>query len=461
MVDVPLDLDRSRPVPLPRQIADQLRVLISRGQIVKGTTLPASRVLAVELGISRRCVVDAYEQLTIEGWLTSTRGSGTRVADVEPVRAFAVGVAELKPNAPADVDLVPGTLHISERIQRAWRTSIRSAALTGAETEAQGDVWLRSAIAERLLRTRGMTVDPRQIIITAGTAESVLHICLGLDMAGRDVAVEDPGHPRTRAVLALAGARPVPVRVGEDGIDIDEVARRARELAAVVVTPSHQFPLGARMPVPARQRLAALAGESDFVVIEDDYDSEFRYEANALPALATISTETVYLGTLSKSLDPGLRIGYIVATGIQLEQLMIARSAVGSSVAAPIQSAVASLMRSGELDRNVNVQRRNFANRRRLVIDRLQHLDGVERVTGLDAGLHATVEFGSNISSSTLQQRLRDHGIDTQTMDECRFESDLTQPGLLISYSNADIDALDHSLRTLGRILNDLRNTDS
>ncbi|MGI9621668.1 MAG: PLP-dependent aminotransferase family protein [Acidimicrobiales bacterium] len=449
-IDLHITLDRNSEQPLPRQLADRIRTLISGGQLAKGTRLPPTRTLAAELAIGRRSVVDAFEQLVGEGWLQAKHGSGTWVAEVQPIRMAATESKPdlIDPEVPP-FDLFPGEIEISDRLQTAWRSAIRRARLEGTEVPDLGVLRLRAAIAHYLTTNRGFATTASDVIVTAGTTESMLLVGTALALSNSRVGIEDPGYPRTAAVLRMLGATLCPIAVGDDGIDVNQVAEQAAALKAVTVSPSHQYPTGHRMPIRARQSLIALSRESGFTIVEDDYDSEFRYEAPPLAPLATLDEHVIYLGTFSKLLDPGLRTAYVVTRGDRRAQVEHVRRSLGPTVAWPIQAAIADLIESGELEAIAASQRRRYAARRRLVADRLTAAPGVLRVSGLDAGLHVTLELDHAIDASAVQAELLEAGVVVGTLDDCRIEPDVTTPGLIVSYAGHDLDSLSRCANTI------------
>ncbi|MXY01477.1 MAG: PLP-dependent aminotransferase family protein [Acidimicrobiales bacterium] len=437
-----LSIDRSASVP--RQIADQLRVMIAAGNLKRGVRLPPTRTLATELGVGRRSVVDAFEQLIGEGWLRSTHGSGTWVADIRPIPRAADDNPELYPEpATPRFDLYSGEVDISEKFQDAWRSAARRVPLDGVLAPDVGEHRLRAAITHRLSAVRGLTAHPGEVLITAGTTESMLLIALGLELnRGLGIGMEDPGYPRTTDVLRTIGAKLRPIPITSDGIDTAALRAAAPELAAVVVSPSHQYPMGHRMPIASRQEIIAIGKQSQVTIIEDDYDSEFRYGAPPLPPLATLDAEVIYLGTLSKLLAPSIRLSYIVARGARLDALKRIRTALGPTVAKPIQLIVADLLESGELDAHASRQRRRYARRRHDLANRFDDTPGVVRISGLDAGLHVTLELDERLDAPAIQRQLKSQGIAVGTLHDCHLDPTTARQGLIVIYSGHELDDL-------------------
>ncbi|MGI9613295.1 MAG: PLP-dependent aminotransferase family protein [Acidimicrobiales bacterium] len=366
------------------------------------------------------------------------------MADIQPIKQHTSISEPVTSRAqPLIHNLFPGEIDVSERFQAAWRSAIRRTRLAGTEVPDTGAGELRSAIARRLGASRGLLINPSDVIVTAGTAESIMLVASALDLAGgATVGLENPGYPRTAAVFRMAGANIQALPVTRDGLDAEALTRHAAELSAVAVSPSHQYPLGHRMPVSSRQQLISLSQMHNFTIIEDDYDSEFRYEAPPLPPLATLHGPVIYLGTFSKLLTSELRVAYIVAKGDNLEAIQRARSILGATVALPIQLAIADLIESGELDANASRQKRRYARRRRLVEEQLRSAPGVRHISGLDAGLHVTLELEPDIAAARVQTELRHQGIVVGTLDDCRVDAGHGAQGLIVSYSGHDTDIL-------------------
>ncbi|MEU3015900.1 PLP-dependent aminotransferase family protein [Nocardiopsis sp. NPDC007018] len=412
LTEPPVRIDRSAPVPLTAQLVEALRAAMASGALRAGERLPSSRTLAVQLGVSRTVVTDAFQQLYAEGWLDGRHGSGTYVAEHEPLpqppeppepeppraadpvlgrpsrqEVRGAGVADLRAGAPWVRD------HDRAALRRAWRHAAEL--LPSDDPDPRGEPRLRALLAEHLRRTRGVRVGPENVLVTRGTGN-------GLDLVGAMFAtgqgpfqgtasersaarfragVEEPGYGKARTILAARGAEIVPCPVDDDGI---RPADLPDDLALVYTTPAHQYPLGGRLPLPRRERLIAWARRTGAVVVEDDYDAEFRYDVAPLPALHGLDPErVVLLGTLSKTLDPDLGIGWIVAEPDLLSRLARVRADLSDRTSGPVQAATALLLERGDLDRHLRRMRLEYARRRAMVVEHLG-----PRIGGDTAGLH-------------------------------------------------------------------------
>jgi GntR family transcriptional regulator/MocR family aminotransferase len=425
--ELPILIDRRSALPLAAQLATALRTAILDGTLRRGEPLPSTRALADSVRLSRGTVVAAYDQLAGEGYLHSTPGSATRVmverhgaatvarppqsdtetSSTEPAPPGATPARQSRDDvAPRSViDLAPGHPSTRTLVDPAWTAAWRFAVAASGRSDsppATGTLQLRAAIADHVRRARGLTCRPEDVIVTAGTSDALAGIGLALtDLAGGGapapthtprIAVEDPGYPTARRVLRRVGAQLEAVHTDDHGIDLAGLAALSPGPHAVLVTPSHQYPLGGSLSVQGRLDLLDWARAADAVVIEDDYDSEFRFGTAPLPALATLDTSgrVALVGSFSKTVTPWIRCGYIVATGDLGRALRLVRDDLGPSVSGVQQAALARYLESGGLARNVTRVRREYAHRRALVIAKLGPLPGV-RLGGLDGGLHVVV----------------------------------------------------------------------
>ena len=357
MPTLPVSLDRTLPGSLAGQLSTRVRDLLLDGGLARGDRLPSSRALAGELGVSRSVTEQAYEQLVAEGWLETRHGAGTYVASQG---AATARVVRRRPavTPPPRVLLDAGTPWIDPRHAAGWRRAWRevsAATPPRGYDDPRGTPELRTLLAERLTRTRGVRCDPDEVLVTGGTTDGLRHL-LGALRAGA-VALEDPGYRAAVATVEDAGRAVV-------DLPATEPVHSLAGCAAAYVTPAHQHPLGRVMPASDRLTLLATAGRDDAVVVEDDYDSEFRYDVAPLPALASLDRGRVaYLGTASKSVAPSLRLGWLVPPPDLLDAICRRRAIRHDGVAWPVQRAFTALLRDGHVDRVVRSARRVYADR--------------------------------------------------------------------------------------------------
>lgn len=392
-VDLPLSVDRAATVPLAVQIGDQLRAGMRAGALRSGERLPSSRGLARLLGVSRTVVTEAFQQLYAEGWLEGRHGSGTyvanfsRFADDRPADGGEVDqAASGGEEAEGMIDLRPGRPWVRDYDRAAWRRAWRRAAdrPPSAFVDPYGDPRLRESLAAHLRRARAVPAGPANVMVTRGTGHGLDLLAATVLRPGDAAGAEDPGWRVAREVLAARGARVVPCPVDEQGVVPADLPDGLRLL---YTTPAHQYPLGGRLPIPRRERLLAWARRTGAMVVEDDYDAEFRYDVAPLAALYGLDPErVVLLGTLSKSLAPDVGIGWLVAAPRLLAEIADTRRRLTDRTSGPVQEAVLDLLERGDLDRHLRRMRLEYARRRDAIVGLLG-----ARVRGDSAGLHVFV----------------------------------------------------------------------
>jgi len=408
---LPVTLDREAATPLAVQLAEQLRTAAGDGRLRSGDRLPSTRALAGELGVSRTVTSAAYEQLHAEGWIAGRHGSGTFITTAPP------GSLRAAPKPPrrdavleTAVDLTPGSPWAGGIEQSAWRRAWRAAAHVPpmVRPDRAGLPEYRAAVAEHLLRHRGLRVGDSEVLLaTAGTSSAAAELSRAVLRPGDVVAVEEPGYQRAVGALRAAGMRVVPATVDADGLLIDAIPAAAR---AVYCSPAHQYPLGGRMSAGRRVALVERAREQGWLVIEDDYDGELRYDVAPLPLLAALAPDVVvHLGTTSKILTPTLGIGWLVAPPSVVAAVLSHRDATGSGPAPAGQLVVVELARNGDLGRHLRRLRRELSERRTLVVDTL--VRGGVRVLGDDAGAHVVVPVDSADAERELLRAALERGL--------------------------------------------------
>lgn len=417
-------MDLSFPVqgtPRAKDLAQHLRCLILEGRLRPGTKLPSTRSLADSLGCSRTLVTSVYEELVAEGYLQARRGSGTYVApglSGVPASASACQASPpgwLKPWEETDqepagdgsrVDFTLVRQVVEPVTRRSWARMWKAVALQAPPRDAgppEGDPELRAAIAEYLGRARGLRCTAADVVVTTGGIRALDLVAHAILRPRDPVAVEEPGYPAARRCLEDRGAVLVPVRVDEDGLRVQDLG--SSPLVAYV-TPAHQYPLGVRMSVARRVALLEWAARWDRVVVEDDYDSELRFDGPPLPALAGMDRggRVVYVGTFSKVLAPGLRLGYVVAPRWLRDRLLRLRERSGDRVPWPVQRALAAFLASGDFDRHIRRVRRQYAERRAALREALLPASGLARLWGMEAGLHAFLELAPELDELHLAE---------------------------------------------------------
>lgn len=453
-MDLHLTLDRSAP-GLATRLAGQLRGAIRDETLAVGTRMPATRALAADLGISRGVVVEAYERLTAEGLLVARTGSGTEVAAVcaswvapeprwagrppgEPVRTEPV---------PIRFDLRPGMPDLAAFPRTRWLGALREALMAASNADLgypdpSGTPALRGALADYLGRVRGAVADSRRVVIVSGVAQALALIGRILTAEGRGVlAVEDPGSARVLPLLRASGLDLVPVPVDSEGIDVAALAHSAAR--AVLVTPAHQYPTGVVLSPRRRAALVAWARERDGLVVEDDYDAEFRYDKDPVSCVQGLAPEHVALtSSVSKTLAPGLRLGWVLAPQWLAAGLPAARAL--SDLGSPVtnQEAFARFITCGAYDRHIRSMRRSYRSRRDALIAALQrHLPAL-RVRGVSAGLHLYAELPPDTDDAALVTAAAQRGVAV----------DAVAGGLMLGYAALSPRALEEAVALLAEV---------
>ncbi|MCX6401734.1 MAG: PLP-dependent aminotransferase family protein [Propionibacteriales bacterium] len=444
-------LDRNDRRPLGGQLADQIRRQVTDGRLAAGDRLPSSRALATELGVARAVTEVAYGQLVAEGWLEGRHGSGTFVSASAPATTPPRPTRRHSPAERPLLRLDAGTPWIDPRYadlwRRAWR-DVSTARPPSGYDDPRGLPELRTEIAARLGRIRGLDCDPDEVLVTAGTTDGLRHL-LGVLPPGT-VTVDDPGYRAAVATVRLAGRAVVDVPALGPPPD----ARTLTGCAAAYVTPAHQHPLGPTMSGSARLALLEASRTTGALVVEDDYDSEFRYDVAPVPALASLDRARVaYLGTASKAVAPSMRLGWLVPPPALLEPLNQMRAITHDTASWPVQRAYLCLLRDGYVDKVVRSARRVYAERSERVATALAPY---ARTHGPIAGMYATVEL-PRAASLAAHRSARTAGFDVPLLaDYCRSD---TRHGLVIGFGGCTDAQLDAALAAVVRGLGDVRQT--
>ena len=438
---------------LADQAAAELRTAIRSGRLAGGARLPASRQRARDLGVSRGVVVEAYQQLVAEGFVVSRQGSGTRVADVHPAAPANHAVVQSMARRPIDYDLRAGTPDLSAFPRRAWLAAVRQVMkVAPPEALGYGDPGgvpqLRAELAAYLRRVRAADASADRLVVVNGVAQG-LNLVLGtLARAGPiPLAVEDPHSARTFALLDAAGAVRVPVPVDDQGIDVD--ALRRTPARAVMVTPAHQFPTGVVLSPRRRAELIAWAAEVDGLVLEDDYDAEFRYDREPVGCLQALCPQRVLLlGSVSKSLAPGLRLGWVVAPPGLVEAVQRARAT--SDLGSPVidQLALAHLIACGAYDRHLRHMRRRYRARRDALSQALARWLPGAAVHGVAAGIQRYVELRPDRDEAAVVEAAAERGVAVDGVAPLRLGGGMP-PALVLGFARLPEHRIDQAVRLL------------
>jgi GntR family transcriptional regulator/MocR family aminotransferase len=465
--------------PLFRQVYRGLREAILRGDFSAGGRLPSTRELAEQLGISRTVVLLAYDQLLAEGFVVGRGGSGTYVSEGlgGSVRASAKRTAKLRLSrfGSAAIDAVSAMSSWSVRPTgirynfadgrsdvetfpfEMWRSILLRHARTAPVRqfdygEAVGSLDLRQAICAHVRRSRAVVCDPEEVIVVNGSQQGLDLIVRVLVERGDRVAIENPHYSGTRTVLRAAGARLLPVAVDRDGLDPARLPKSAR---LVFVTPSHQFPSGAILPLGRRLALLKWARRANAVIVEDDYDGEFHYEGRPVESLQGLDTEgrVVYVGTFSRTVFPALRIGYLIVPKVLAPAFTAAKWLNDLHSATLEQATLAEFISTGMYERHLRqLRRRNTARRKALLQAIYEYLGARVEVTGDGSGAHVVVWPARSVSEKTVVARAAAVGVGVSGISHC-FLARPSRPGIVLGYSRMNEKEIREGIRLLGEVL--------
>jgi GntR family transcriptional regulator / MocR family aminotransferase len=434
-----------------------IRTAIRDGRLRAGDRLPSTRALAHDLGLARGTVAEAYAQLVAEGYLRTSPGAPTRVAaglrpsaPAEPLRPAAADAP------PARFDLRVGVPDVGAFPRAAWLRALRRALAAAPDHslgigDPRGLPALREALAAYLGRTRGVLADPDRIVVCAGFTQALAIIGRALRWSGaRALAMEDPCLHHHRAIVTSTGLRVRPLAVDDAGAR-PEIPGDA---GAALLTPAHQFPLGPTLAPPRRAAFTGWARAAGAVVVEDDYDGEFRYDRQPAGALQGLDPEhVIYTGTTSKTLAPGLRLGWLVVPGRLLDAVVDAKRLAGPTQALD-QLALADFVGSGAMDRHVRRMRQRYRRRRDLLLallaDRAPHL----RARGIAAGLHLVVELPpAGGAEAAVMARAAERSLAVHALGPWWHDGRGRAEGVVVGYAASPEHAYAQALATLGDVL--------
>jgi GntR family transcriptional regulator/MocR family aminotransferase len=482
LFEIRKELDRCSSGSIAAVLASQLRRAIADGRLPRGAKLPATRKAQATFGISRNTLADVYERLVAEGHLVSRHGSGIYVADTRQTRrpqkrraqtsGFALNPFWKRPEAASEigfwedpnddasaqieVDFRPGLVDSQSFPYDIYRR-ITAKQLRGPESESlrvqrpnRDSYPLRAAIAVHIAVTRGVTCDPDRVVVTTGAQQGFDFLARLLVMPGETlVAVEDPGYPPMRVPFRAAGAAIAPVGVDKEGLKVADIPEGAK---IICVRPSHQYPLGVTMSPRRRAALHAFARKNAAIVIEDDYDGEFRFDSTPVDTLwnADTSDYVFFVGTFSESILPAFRLGFIIVPDWALDPIALIKNSTDESRSIPVERGVASFIAEGHLMRHVRKMRTTYRKRRDLIMDFLEHpLARWLNPLKSSSGMHLAALSKTDISMERVTQMTRNEGVAIHTLDRY-FLGERTLNGLVFGFgvtNEADIESGLHTLR--------------
>ena len=449
-------------------LAGEIRAAIIDGRLPGETPLPATRLLAGDLGISRGVVVEAYQRLADEGLVSGRPGTGTRVSGLAPravrppndvPRPGRAGATVLPQpwRAGAELDLSPGVPDLAGFPRAAWLRAERAVLEQASGTELgygdpRGHDGLRRELAGWLARTRGLRAAAGDIIIVSGVAQALALLAQWLNAHGMTrIAAEDPGSLGSRDQLTYWGVDAVPVPVDEYGLQTSHLAGAG--VRGALLTPAHQFPTGVVLAPERRRELLDWAAAAGALIIEDDYDAEYRYDRAPVPALQAAAPGLVaYAGTTSKTLAPGMRLGWLVPPARMHADLVAAKHAADLGSPALPQLVLARLIATGELERHIRAVRKRQRSRRDALLGVLRAQLPQARVQGVPAGLHLLITFpGLDLDDTELAERIRQAGVLVHPLSWHRQRPGV--PGLVLGYASHTPDQLREAARRIAQAL--------
>lgn len=486
-IDFLVPIDRASPVALRDQLYRQLRQAILDGRLAGGARLPSTRTVAQQSGLARQTVVEAFDQLIAEGYVVTRPASGTYVTDTlpdqllnarsRPTRARSATapsvhlsrrgarLASVRISSIPDYAGAPpfqtGTPALSEFPFELWSRLTSRLLLSRpvsllAYGEAGGYQPLREAIAGYVSSARAVRCTSAQVIVTTGTQQSMDLVARLLSDPGDAAWIEEPGYVGARGALKAAGLRLTPVPVDEEGLDVEFGRTSCPNARLVYVTPSRQYPLGMTMSLQRRRALLAWAQQARAWILEDDYDSEYRYAGRPLASLQGLDegARVVYLGTLSKVLFPSLRLGYIIAPAELVEPLTSARALFGRHAPAIDQAVLAEFIAEGHLGRHIRRMRQLYAERQDVFV-RLcrEHLSGLLEVRPADAGMQLVGWLPEGVDDQELSDRLRQDGIVAAPLSIHYLGGPPTRRGLVLGFGGFDTRQVTDAVKRMAQVM--------
>ena len=471
-------IDSDSKMPLTRQIYNRIREMILNGILISGEKLPSTRRLSKDLGVSRNTILEVYNQMIAEGYLEGHHGSGTIVSGGMQDLKFSVNSVngyrsedefnrkksinnKEEVQKQQRIDFRSGVPALELFPQKAWARLYQSTCCNLPAASygycSSSGVWaLREEISRYLSRSRGISCTPERIIITSGATQGLSLIAHLLNQESKNVLVEDPTHPGLRKVITTAGCRIKTHPTDERGIKTD-LLNPADHLSFVYTTPSHQYPLGGILPIQRRLSLLSFAEANNCYVVEDDYDSEFRYEGPPVNALYELNPERViYLGSFSKILTPAIRLGFMILPDQLLKDCKTLKTYSDVHTDALSQYTLAEFIRSGSLEKHIWKMKKYYhKNRNHLIRELTRQFAGEFHILGQAAGLHMVVQFHNTAFSKELVQEIEHHGVRIYPVENYLLEhSDTSHSNqILMGYSHLNFEAITAGVDILKEII--------
>jgi len=462
-------LDRQSSIPLFVQLTNEIRRRIVSGEIEQNQRLPPSRSLATELGLSRSTVTTTYEQLVAEGYIEGKRGSGYYAC---PIGEIEIKLKTSAPNIPPgsknqklarNQPFGPSSPDMRLFPYRQWAQCMSRVARLTPEAlidpgDAFGDMNLRQSITQFLRDWRGLETSPEQILITAGSIDA-LEICLRtLANAGDHVGLENPGYQPLRNIVLNQGMKPIWLSMQDREVEVPEIKPSQPSPTMTILTPSHHYPLGGAMSPLRRHDFLQWAEQTDSWIIEDDYDSEFRYAGSPIQALAGFDTtnRTIYVGTFSKVFSVGLRLGFLVTPPELIPRLRSTLTKFGIKAAITSQRALSTFMDSGEFYRHIRRTRRIYGERRKIILADLQEkLGDIVKVEDHAAGMQLLASLPDDLDDQAIAKAARDRGAVANALSSYYAEGK-PRKGLVLGFCGNDEEEIGRGIGVIQKVIHSM-----
>ncbi|HLO12282.1 MAG TPA: PLP-dependent aminotransferase family protein [Pseudoneobacillus sp.] len=453
-------LNQNSSTPLYIQLYDYFRRQIEEKSIAPNSKLPSIRQLSLHLKVSRNTVETAYQQLIAEGYVESKPKSGYQVVEIDsfynrPKIKTIDTVMNPIPKQDSLIDFQYGDIEVDRFPMREWRRSLVEAIdFTNSNLftygEKQGHFGLRNEIAKYLYQARGVECEADEIVLCAGTQQAILLLSQLLDLGNQKVAMENPGYDGVRAVFQMLKCQLIPIPLESDGVDLSEVEKS--QAKALYLTPSHQFPLGMVLSISKRLKLLQWANNENSYLIEDDYDSEFRYQGQPIPSLKSLDQQdrVIYLGTFSKAFLPATRVSYIVLPKALITRYRDHFSFLHQSVSPLIQEALFHFMKNGHFVKHIRKMRKIYQLKHRKLIESIdKYIGNHVTVIGQKAGLHLLIKV-NGINEKILIEKAAKSGIKVYPTDSFWLEKDNKNLNLvMIGYGGLSETEIEEGIKTL------------
>jgi GntR family transcriptional regulator/MocR family aminotransferase len=461
-------ISKESKIPVFVQLCDQIREKIVAGQIHQNSRLPPTRSFAIELGLSRSTVVTVYDQLSAEGYIEGRRGSGFFVCQLGESDYQQSRVVKTRPDISlktASIErLISHAGFPDNRLfpYRAWAQCLSRTARMTPEALVNsksplGDEALRTSIASYLSDWRGLNIQPQQILVTAGSIDALETCIRTIASAGDSIGLENPGYQPLRNIVENQGMSVDWLNATDQGTQLPQPGSPKM----VILTPSHQYPLGGTMSPSRRLEYQQWANENNAWIIEDDYDSEFRYAGRPIPAMASMegADRTIYIGTFSKVFSVSLRLGYLVMPPNLIPDFLETLARFGNKAALPCQRALSNFIDSGEFYRHIRRVRRIYAERRRILIDQLQlKLSDYVSFQDHQAGMQISVELAAGINDQEITRLAKTKGLAMSPLSS-HYGGGNSKQGLVLGFCGYTESELNANVEILKQVIESSCNT--